>query len=229
MNEKARKYHLLIGAGSFADAKPALRIAEALLSFGQSDISGILVEETQDVEALPEHARCIVTQSGAICVAPTMEKRSLLLKGDAKAFRDSLIQLAKGQEVNWRIDREEGDPVNRLLSTELKWSALLIGHRIIGRQSGSVVTLSSKGGLAIRTRTLSQSLSQMLRTAVMELDFEQLGSELLKTLNQISAAVVVIEVESGQAINKEQIRKILEASRCPVLIVSASEVDEPQQ
>ena len=171
--------------------------------------------------------------NGPICVDTTHQNssslynRKLLLESDAKAFRDSLIRLAKGGTASWRFGREKGEPVSSLLSTQQEWILLVIGHRIIGRQSGRVVTLLPQGESASRTRSLSRNLSQVLNTAVLELDWRLRENELLTTISATSAAVVVIDAASESSRGQDRIRKLLEAARCPVLIVRTASAEDP--
>ncbi len=228
MKEPNGKKRLLVCAGSFADAQPALRIAEALVGSELGDIAGVLVEELQDVESLPAQARCVVTASGAVCVAPPPEERRLQMESDAKAFRDRLIQLANQATANWRFEREKGDPIGQFISTRRDWDLLVIGHRIIGRQTGCVVTIKPQDADESRTSGLSQSLAKVLRANVLEIEFRESVGELLSTINKTRATAIIIDTVSGPIRDKDQIRKLVDAARCPVLIVGASETQDRQ-
>lgn len=226
MTATGRKIHLLIGAGSFTDAKPAFLVAEALMGAGIGDVSGILVEEEQDFEALPAHARCVITPSGTVCTTPPPAERRMLLESDAKAFRDNLIRLAENAPSNWRFERQKGESVSRLMYMKQAWDLLVIGHRTIGHQTGSVLALLSEGETAGNVRELSQRLSMGLRTAVLEVGKDLSASEVIKTVNKTRAAAIVIDAASDLFHDKAQFRRLIEAARCPVLVVKTSEEEE---
>ena len=175
MTGKHRGKRLLIGAESFADAKPALRIAEALLNYGVSDIGGRFVENLQNTETWPPHAQRVVTSGGALSEAPTKAQQKQQFERDAKAFREDLARIASASEIDWRFDREKGNPIQKLVLAARDWDMLVIGHRRLSRHTGCILSIQTEGSGAERTRTLTDDLRRRSTPAQPEMSCQSDG------------------------------------------------------
>ncbi len=223
MTGKQKGKRLLIGAESFADAKPALRIAEALLNHGVSDIGGRFVENLRNTETWPAHAQCVVTSGGALSDAPTEAQQKQQFERDAKAFREDLARIASASKIDWRFDREEGDPVRQLVLAARDWDMLVIGHRRLSRQTGCILSIQTEGSGADRNRSLTDELSRAFRARTMVIPGQQPEAALLTSINRVCARVVVVDAGAEPMQEASQVQRLLEAARCPVLILGSPE------
>lgn len=244
---------LLIGAGSFADAQAALRLAERLAETLSGDLGGLLVEETVVTEIVDRPGQRVVTSSGTVVVAPSPRQVRTLMESDARAFRDSLSGLARARTRKWSFERRQGDLIGGLRESARGWDVLLLGHRPMHQRAGRVVLISPPGGAARDAADLAHDLARALRTDLVALSFgpetaetsatpatpktpaapaadeprgehEHFASEpaLLARLGRLNATAVVLDLAAGPLRSYDQLRRLLDAARCPVLVFGAA-------
>lgn len=214
---------ILVGAASFADARAALEILDRLADLGIGDVGGLFVEDSGVLEAVAPRLSAIVTPRGAIRSAPTRQSMRLIWQGDARAFREGLVRLATRRALRWSFDRRPGDPVAGLCGAAQSWDWLLIGHGDSGRQTGRVVGITHGGEAGEDSVTrLAEGLAHSLRTGLELLPDSLPEERMLARLERVHAAAVVIDVASGPFSGPEQIRRLVAAARCPVLVLGAA-------
>ncbi|NEK23332.1 hypothetical protein GV827_13060 [Sulfitobacter sp. JBTF-M27] len=230
---------ILIGASSFVDASEALRLIGRLMTDLRPRLGGILVEdaETTAVCALPNQR--VVTASGTLALAPTLSQMRTLMEADARAFRQSLARIAEGVGAPWTFEREMGDLIQQGLRTALSWDILVLAHRSINAVSGKVVFFTAPSSPPSRSDDLSQALAgtlsaeRMVFTIDPSLDdepdretgntrrFQNLG-QALKGLGRVNAQAVVIDLSSGPIEHAQDLRRLIDAARCPVFVLGMS-------
>ncbi|SEQ14711.1 hypothetical protein [Thalassovita taeanensis] len=230
---------LLIGAGSFADALGALRLAERLAETLAGDLGGLLVEEAVVTEVVGLPGQRVVTASGTLVVAPTRQQVRTLMEGDAKAFRDTLSGLAQSRTRNWSFERRHGDLIGGLCEAARGWDLLLLGYRETHRRAGRVVLIAPPTGASQVAPDLAEDLAKALRTDlyVLSLDAdaampedegghrEQFTSDtaMLGRISRMNASAVVLDLSTGPLRTHNQLRHLLAAARCPVLVLGAAQ------
>jgi len=234
---------LLIGAGSFADAQAALRLAERLTETLVGDLGGLLVEETVVAEVVDLPGQRVVTASGTIVVAPSRDQVRTLMESDAKAFRETLSGLAQARAREWSFERRHGDLIGRLCEASTGWDLLLLGYRGTHRYAGPVVLITPSGA-SPQAKTelaadLARGMATALRTGLVALSLatdiadphaeggnhEQFTSEaaMLARTSRINACAVVLDLSAGPFRTHDQLRRLLAAARCPLLVLGAAQ------
>lgn len=230
---------LLIGAGSFADALGALRLIERSAGTLAGDIGGLLVEETVVSEVVDLPGQRIVTSSGSVVVAPSRRQIRTLMESDAKAFRETLSELARAKTRKWSFERRRGDLISGLCEASRGWDLLLLGHRETHRRAGRVVLISPPDAPSQTAVDLAADLAQALRSDLVALwlgsntsdpkatlgGHEQFVSEaaMLARISRMNAAAVVLDLSAGPFRTHDQLRVLLAAARCPVLVLGAAQ------
>ncbi len=220
----SRHKRILVGAGSFADARAALAILDRLAGFGISDIGGLFLEDTGVMEATASRMSGLVSPRGTIRVVPSRQHLRLMWQSDARAFRDRLMQLAARRALRWSFERLPGDPVAGLCGAAQSWDWLLIGHPPSGVHTGKVVGIAhaEEGGDGVGQ--LAEGLAQSLRTGVELIPDSRPEAEILARLERVHAAAVVVDAAGGPFRTAAQIRALLSAARCPVLVLGAARI-----
>lgn len=228
---------LLIGAGSFADAQTAFRLAERLVEEMAEELGGMLVEESflTEIAGLPKQR--VITPSGTLIGAPSPTQLRTLMASDAKAFRKALSAVARSRK--WSFEQRRGELISGLCKAASGWDLLLLGHRQMHRLAGQVllirpplpasqeaVHLATKLAGALQTQSVAFTLGAaetiqepgLLKTEA----FESEG-ELLERMARIHASAVVLDLGVGPLRTYDQLRLVLAAARCPVLVLGASQ------
>ncbi|MDW4551164.1 hypothetical protein R5H32_17515 [Defluviimonas sp. D31] len=220
---------ILIGAGSFADAETAIAIAERIAEAVAADLGGVMVEEPDaaGVSGLP--CQRVVTSSGMLVVAPSSAQMRILLASDARAFRARLSRVAEARALHWSFERRRGELVSGLWEAARSWDLLLLGHRPISRRRGSVVAILPPGPTEIDARALAETLASALGTGIVTMT-PMAGTEaeaeeaLLRRVSRTNAAVVIVDLGAGPVRGPDALRRLLDAARCPVLVIGAGRV-----
>jgi hypothetical protein len=231
---------LLIGASCFADAQPALRLAEQLTETLAGDLGGMLIEETIVTEAFDLPGQRVVTSGGTLVVVPSCQQIRSLIESDAKAFRNSLVGLARTTARKWSFERRHGELISGLCEAATGWDILLLGHREIHHQAGKLVLITPPGAAAQSAAGLALDLVKRLRADLVALSIgpeipelndvqsqqrERFASEvdLLAFINRTNASAVVLDLSAGPFHTHDQLRHVLAAARCPVLVLGAAQ------
>ncbi len=218
---------LLIGAGCFADARAALLIADRLAAVTASDLGGFLFEDRTETDIAAPAPRRVVSSRGTLLMVPPPRQMQLLRDSDARAFRQMLHRMAERAAARWSFERRQGDPVGELCTLAGQWDWVLIGHRRVGAHRGRVVMLAPPDGESGDLAALADSLAAALRIRRVTLPAGPDEAEILAQVDRIPAEVVLIDARHGPIRDIGQIRRLLGAARCPVLILGADAIRRP--
>lgn len=215
---------ILVGAGSYADARAALAILDRLAGFGITDIGGLFLEDSGMMEAATSRMSALVSPRGAIRGAPSLQALRLMWQSDARAFRDRLQQIAARRALRWSFERQPGEPVAGLCGAAQSWDWLLIGHLPSGVHAGRVVGIAPtrEGGDGVGQ--LTEALALSLRSGAVLIPDSTPEAEILSRLERLHASAVVVDAASGPFRTAAQIRALLAAARCPVLVLGAARI-----
>jgi hypothetical protein len=139
------------------------------------------------------------------------------------------------------FERRRGDLIAGVCDAAGGWDLLLVGHRIGRRRVGRVVLIENARAPSPDTADLARQIADQLGTEVVTVALnstgpaarpsgaraEISGSEqaLLGWINRIHAALVIVDLADGPLRGREQLRHLLEASRCPLLVFNASRAE----
>ncbi|MDJ0630119.1 MAG: hypothetical protein QNJ44_17830 [Rhodobacter sp.] len=225
----------MIGAGSYAEARTALRLAERLAGTLATDLGGMLVEETiwADLAGLPKQR--VITSSGTFIVAPSRRQIKTVAESDAKAFRQTLSALAP--QENWSFERRRGELISGLCEAAKGWDLLLLGYRETHRLVGQIVLIEPPADAEQEARVLADDLAHALGTGTLAMtlgsapqgggvgppDTEHFSSEdlLLARIARLHASAVVLDLSAGPLRTYDQLRRLFAAARCPIVVVGA--------
>ncbi|SEO43101.1 hypothetical protein SAMN04490248_10564 [Salinihabitans flavidus] len=211
---------ILVGAGSYADARAALMIAERLAEMVRADLGGLLLEESGVFEGAISQAQRVVTLRGAQRLVPPPQERARLWEQEAIAFRNLLTDMAKRRAASWSFERREGETVGALCLAAREWDWLLIGHRKLGRHAGEVVAVLPGDGAQDGAGQLAETLARALGTSVRTVAGD--ASQVIEKIGRLSVCAVVTDAGNGPFREAEQIRQLVDAARAPVLVMGAS-------
>lgn len=235
------KMRILVGAGSFADAAAALNLARRVTMDMVQSIGGLLVDEdsTRLVCALP-HQRIISTR-GTLLLTPSEAQLHTLMNADARAFEHLLKEIAGPAALEWSFERQVGDLVNTVMRAAASWDLLILGCRSCHPFAGRVVAFAPTEADGGRLMDLSHSLVGRLRTDLVVFDVEGADArtapddtvrraaftsveEAIAALARTNVQAVLIDLSRGPVRTPEHLKALIDASRCPVIVLGASSV-----
>lgn len=241
MTEKDRLgRRILVGAGSFADAAAALRLVDRLAVVFRAGLGGVLVEEVNTLAICQIPDQRIVLVNGTTTIAPSRSQVRTLLDADARAFRQSLAQTAKATNTEWVFSREAGDLVSTALRTAVGWDVLVIGYRHVHAIKGKIVLLeasdSGSNEMSDTARLLSRQFSadrvvfSVSHGEAAENTIQNAASFHFKTLDEAMAVLartnaqaVLVDLARGPVRSADDLSRLLEVSRCPLIVFGASD------
>jgi hypothetical protein len=230
---------ILVGAGSFTDAKAALRIVQQLPEGFCAGLGGILVEEQELLATCQIPDQRIVLLSGTTSSAPSNSQIQTLLKADARAFQKLLARTARPRDNAWAFTRDTGELVSTALRAAASWDILVLGYRQIHKVPGKVIILqtsaptsdkiqetsrrlsnhSPSGQITFSVKTITDEVTSSLSSK--SLQFDTLD-DALTALTRQNAQAVLVDLRRGPVRNQHDLLRLLEAARCPVVVFGAS-------
>ena len=232
------KKRVLIGAGSYLDAAAAFRVAERIASGLIAELGGLFVDDEAIAEAAARPDQRVVTAGGDVVPAPTRQRYLALLESDARAFRTGLAGVARSCTVEWAFERRSGDLISGVCEAARGWDLLLVGHRSAPRRAGRVVLVSRAEAPSPEAADLARRVAAAFGTEVSKIlvstpphVLERLQNgvalatseqDMLARVNRINSALVVIDLAEGLPNGPEQLRRLIEVARCPVLALNAA-------
>lgn len=230
---------IMIGAGCFADAEAAMRLADQILANLPAELGGVLVEEDvmTDIVRLP--GQRVVTSGGSLMEPPSAREVLILAESDARAFQDRLATIARARSAKWCFERRGGDLIHGLFEAARGWDILLLGYRALHKRPGQVVVVTAGSQGSSRATKLAGELAQVLKTNALMLSLSAEDGEtglaeptriamdsesgLLTQLGRINASVVVVDLAASPLQTEDQLRQLLEAARCPVVVLGVEQ------
>ena len=230
---------ILVGAGSFADADAALRVVAQLPNAFQAGLGGILVEEVDTLASCQIPNQRIVLVSGATSLAPTQSQMRTLFKADARAFQRSLAHTANPTGAHWVFAQDRGDLVGTALRAATGWDILVIGYRRVHKIPGKIVVLEATHHPSDAVREASNRLSKQLSADRLVFSVDQgvdrptanqhpegfqfkTFDDALKALTRTNAQAVLVDLTHGPIHNLDDLARLLEVARCPLLVFGMS-------
>ncbi|WP_433989405.1 hypothetical protein SuNHUV7_40070 (plasmid) [Pseudoseohaeicola sp. NH-UV-7] len=250
MSAPASYTRILIGAGCFADAETAIRLADRIAASLPAELGGVLVDEGLMIDIVSLPGQRVVSSAGVLQVPPSVRQVHSLIEADAKAFRSRLSAIARTRTVKWSFEQRSGELISGLCEAAKGWDILLLGYREMHKRPGQVVVVAFASPRVEKARKLANDLACVLKADVLELCLgtgqdtgETSGPrsiavnterELLLQLGRINASAVVVDLAASPLRSGDQLRHLLEAARCPVFVlgaeqgfVTASHVEKP--
>lgn len=243
MREPVTTTRILIGAGTYADAHTAIHIAELLASILPTEMGGVLIEDSQLIGMAQLPGQRVITSGGTLLVAPSASQAQSLIASDARAFRQTLARMAQTRALKWTFEQRRGDLIACLCEAARGWDILLLGFRRLQRPHGRVVVIEPPMNTSTTVERLAIDLARALAADILTL---AMGSDavspgevvqtsatnsrielnnaerLLSCLNRINAAAVVVDLTAGPLHSPDQLRQLLNAARCPVVVLRAT-------
>lgn len=226
---------ILIGAGSFADARAALRLVERLAENLATELGGVFVEDTTLTELASLPGQRIITSGGTVVVTPSRRQIRTVVESDARAFRKMLSRMARQQK--WSFEHRHGELISGLCEAAKGWDLLLLGHRETYGFSGHVVLLEPLDGASEATEKLAEDLASRLDADMIRMSLattptkipsdisetEYFTSEdaLLARIERIHASAIVLDLSAGPLRTYGQLRRLLASGRCPIVVLDA--------
>ncbi|MDX1780782.1 MAG: hypothetical protein R3256_05620 [Thalassovita sp.] len=229
----AQTWRILIGAGSFLDARDALVLLRQMDGPHASEIGGVLVEETVFAEAVDLPGQRVVTAAGAMTVVPSASQLQRQFESDARAFREMLSDIAGNRK--WSFERRQGELLSHLRDAARGWDMLLVGHRRTHRLPGRVILVAPVAGVSDKAAGFARDLAQALDTSVHRFTLsataapEDAGNEhfvtqeaLRERLDRMPVAALVLDMPvDGQSADAD-LHALIAAARCPVFVLEGA-------
>lgn len=206
---------IVIVAGCFADAAPAIRLAEVVAQTRQTAAAlvGVLVRETalEAAEGAPLLARHRMAPMPPP-LALTRDALAAAYATDARAFSTRLSLIATRARLTWEFRTDHGITADLACRLRQPGDTLLLGYRRFLETGGPVVALCHTDD--IRTQTLANALARALRRRALSLPIETADQPAL--IDAMSATALVIAPELAR--QPVLLSALIEAARCPVLV-----------
>lgn len=216
VTEGTRRF--LIVAGCYADADPAIRLAEALAQARQSArmgaLAGVMVRETvcEAVEGAPLLSwNRLRPRSEAVVV--TREGLTAAYAADARAFSNRLSLTATRARLTWTFHTDQGATADVACRLRLPGDTLFLGVRRLLDTGGPVVALCQSDDF--HTQTFAATLARTLNCRTLALPIE--GEDAPKQIDEMSVNALI--VAPGLIRQPARLSALIEAARCPVLVV----------
>ncbi|SDK03051.1 hypothetical protein [Aliiruegeria lutimaris] len=235
------KKRVLIAAGSYVDAAAAIRLAERIASGLIAELGGVLIDDEAIAETTGLPVQRVVTSGGMLVQVPSRSRLAGLMQSDARAFRSGLSGVASACTVEWVFEHRRGDLISGICEAARGWDLLLVGHRTGRRRVGRVVLVDHALSPSSEAASLARGIADRLGTDVATIavngqsggadepdtspEIVQSEQALLARINRINAALVIVDLAEGPLRGREQLRHLIEASRCPVLVLNASRAE----
>lgn len=217
-----RPKRMLFGATCFADARGSIDLAVVVAKTLKLDISAYLMEDEAALLAsqLP-NARATTIMGSSLPVTDSMMRDAFAR--DAQAFERALSTTANQSGLGWTFTRIAGD-----FETVLDHESEQIGLSLLGynwnqktrsNSDYSFVVVAQKDDRAAIVDRLAGPIAQEMdgRIETFDIDPEFEPSRLIAFLQKRSLAAIVVTMEVAR---KAGIVKILNAGRCPVIILN---------
>ncbi len=233
---------VLIGASSYADARAGLHLADVMADMLAESIGGLMLEEEHVTELIARPGQRVVSRRGQLIPAPSREELAALHDRDERAFRAALAALSKARALHYSFERRQGELVAGLLNVAENWDMLVIGHgdgHLTPSTRGRVVLIAPPEGATSEAAALAARLAQGLRAHLVTgypadgsaaphaPDFRwQNLPELMHRIARLSADAVVLDLAAGPISSSDALRALVDAARCPVLVLGAANAPE---
>ncbi|TMM51191.1 hypothetical protein [Sulfitobacter sabulilitoris] len=236
---------ILVGATSYADAASALHIARRLVQArnvamgGTGNLGGLLVQQNEVIAICGLPNRFVVSASGAVAMAPTLGQVRRLLAADARAFRERLAEIAGSPGAGWSFEQQIGDLVDRAVEAARTWDVLIFGYRRVHAVPGQVLVLRPDRPDGAAAMRLGATLAHDLRTDLVAIDVggaprgqAEVGHQTtlrvrdfetaLARITRTNVQAVVVDLAHGPLRTHDDLRQLIEAARCPVVVLGAA-------
>ena len=221
---------LMVAAGTYCDAEAALALVGPLLELLPMQLAGLYAEERLDDLALVKDQR-VVSASGTLVELPPRDRARGVAAGEARAFRKSLAKTAATRAAQWSFEAASGDLIARVCASVTGDDVLLLGHRPILRPRGPVLHIGSIKDKGTEARHVAEAMARALSTAVKDVLAAENDSPLdaLRRVDRSHAAMVVADFRAGPLSSEAELRRLLNAARCPVTVFGAATIGRAPQ
>ncbi|WP_298863912.1 hypothetical protein [uncultured Sulfitobacter sp.] len=228
---------ILVGAGSFADARAALHLVRHLQGNFSAGLGGVLIEDVDMLNTCQIPDRRIILSSGTTARAPSLSKIRTLLQADARAFRHLLAQTAGPHDTNWAFSREAGELVSTALHAAQGWDVLVLGYRKAHSAPGKIVLLQTSAGSSEKITEAFRRLSKNMPDASITLSvgpdappnrqvsnshYYETFPEAMAALSRTNARALLVDLDNSPLHDHNDLLRLLEAARCPIIIFHPS-------
>jgi len=209
----------LIVAGCYADAAPAISLAEALAralpSALAGSLSGVLVGVLVRQPALDYAEGAPVLSAPRLSLQPealTHERLTQAYAADARAFSSRLSLIASRARLTWEFRTDSGMTVDLACRIRRPNDTVLVGYRRFLNTHGPVVALCRADDH--RTQELAASLARTLHRRALSLPIE--AADQTGLIEEMSATALIVSSELAR--QSARLSALIEAARCPVLV-----------
>lgn len=236
--EVRSKRRILIGATSFTDARAAFAIADRLAEGLASELGGILMHDTAVKELVASPGQRVVTESGEVIAPPSPARLRAIFESDVKAFRRALKDLAGVRSLTSSFEWREGEPIAGLCKAAAEWDVVILGQRSRSPGRGRIVMVAPGTGVPEDLDAMAHDLAAKMRAVLVTVALGDTGpagetgvtradeTELVKWISRVRAAVVIVDLANGPFRTPDQLHKVLEAARCPVLMAGTARTNQ---
>ncbi|WP_170606367.1 hypothetical protein [Ruegeria arenilitoris] len=228
MNENALpESHLLVAGISLADVEATMSFARLILERLQVVPAGLLVEMRISNFATGTGHR-IVSKGGALQDIPSDEKLQQVSKSEARALRTLMSQLAAERSTRWSCEVAEGDLVACACAATAGDDVLLLCQRPMLGFNGKVLLLGAAKIHSATALNLAQALAKASETSVLEIEAGDVDAEeIFSRVDRSRTAAIVVDLNVGPLTSEEDLRRLVSAARCPVVVIGANRTRHP--
>ena len=218
---------IVVSAGSFAEAKAALRIVEHLAGSLTSDISGLMLEEPDLPRLIELPGQRVVTDSGQIVKAPSRDRLNAILKSDMKRFRQELSHLAELRKARWSFQHLREELVAGSCQAAAVGDVVIFGCRLRSVRRDRVALISAQPGIENEAGRFGAELARQLGAELVtwpgaeESGRHAPGDAVLDWLRRTDPGAAVVDLGAGPLRGLDQLRALVAAANCPVLVLGA--------
>ena len=212
--------HLVVAGASVADVRAALSHARILLQQLHATPRGLFVEmQFADLATGTEHR--LVAADGTFREFPNYEQSSRTAKWEARQLETIISELASGRTGHWSCEVAEGDLVTCACANAAEEDILLLCQRPMLGLRGSVLLLGALNPSSDTALIAAQALANAFSTTLSKVHLSEQIAGIYDEVNHSHVVAIVIDLDAGPAASEEDLRQLVSAARCPVVVIGA--------
>lgn len=217
---------VILSAQSSSDAEASLPLLYAYMGWKRSGLVGLFSGETA-VEYSVSACQKIVTSSGRQLSLPTPEVARKYALRESREFRQLLTTVAEQRSVTCEIIETATDIVGGVCATATSGDVAILAQRSDTRRAGPVLLIQGGGASEDSgPRVFAGALASQLSAPFNSLPewTAQSALDILGRIDRSNARAIIVD-STGEIWNRRDLRWLLNAARCPVVVFGSLRAD----
>jgi hypothetical protein len=213
--------HLLVAGISLSDVQATMSFARLILERLPVTPAGLLVE-TRIAGLATGAGHRIVSAGGALREIPSDQQLQQIAKTETRGLKNLISQLASELSTHWSCEVAEGDLVACACAATNDQDVLLLCQRPMLGFQGNVLLLGEERSHSAAVLAVAHALAKASATTVFEVGAGDDEEEIFDRVDRSRAAAIVVDLNVGPLTSEEDLRRLVSAARCPVVVIGVN-------